>query len=175
MMVWSVRAWSAKGGTKRIKGGDKRGGNKEDIRVSFVLNRVRSRQVARDLSPWYRKRWGVCIWWFDHLQFDPAENWSAPYSDQVLRQLSPSSHHTSSVFPSLSLVQVGRFFHWQYLWSFGFLSIVLNRVPEVFYRLILLSIFPPQSSSLGWEVFYQQHDHALRLISFPTGLKRSHC
>ena len=49
-----------------------------------------------------------------------------------------------SVFFSLLLVQVGRFFHWRYLWSFGFPPIFLHQVLEVFHWLISVSGFPPQ-------------------------------
>ena len=40
--------------TKRIKSGDKKG-----IQANLVLNRVRSQQVIRNLSFWYRERWGA--------------------------------------------------------------------------------------------------------------------
>ena len=76
---------------------------------------------------------------FNHWQFDSVENWTALYSDQV----PPLT--TNLGFPSLSLVQVGRFFHRQYLWSSGFPPTFPHYVLEVFYRLIPLSGFPPQS------------------------------
>ena len=109
----------------------------------------------------------ACGGW-NHLQFDPAENWIAPYF-----QLSPSSHYTTFGFSFSVLVQVRRIFYWQYLWSFGFLPTFPHQVLDFFHRLILLSGFLPQSSSLGWEVFHQWHNF-LRLISFPTGLGCSH-
>ena len=48
-----------------------------------------------------------------------------------------------SVFPSLSLVQVGKFFHRQYLWSFDFLPIFSYRLGG-FSSIGPLSGFPPQ-------------------------------
>ena len=51
----------------------------------------------------------------NHLEFKPAENWIAPYSDQVPPWPKFLLLPQTSVFLSLSLVQVKRFFHQQYL------------------------------------------------------------
>ena len=71
---------------------------------------------------------------------------------------SPSSHHTLLVLPFLSLVQVGRFFLSTISMIFWFSSHISLSSSEVFHQLILLSGFPPQSPSLGWEVEHQRHD-----------------
>ena len=41
---------------------------------------------------------GSLQWQFDHLKFDPADNRTAPYSNQIPPRTSPSSHHTPTVF-----------------------------------------------------------------------------
>ena len=117
-MIWPAIAWPAKGATKLIKWGDK-----ESIRVSLIFNGVRSRQVAKDLSPWRKERREACIWWIDHLQFDPTENWTAPYSNQVSPRPKSffSSHTFGFSFPVLSSSWKVFFIDDIYtLWSFGF-------------------------------------------------------
>ena len=96
---------------------------------------------------------GSLQWQFDHLQFDSADSWIALYSDQVSQWLSPSSTKSPLkksllsppilVIPSLFLVQVGWFFHWQYLYFiiFQFSSLVPLIGWESFYRLIPCPIF----------------------------------
>ena len=113
----------------------------------------------------------LVVWPFAVWTFAVRPHWEL---NSTLFQSSPSSHHTPLVFPFLSLVQVGRFFHWRYLWSFGFLLTVSNRVLEVFHRLIILSSFLLQSPSLGSGVFLPVTWSLLRLISFSTGLGYSH-
>ena len=84
----------------------------------------------------------------NHLQFDPIESWTAPYSDQVPPWLSLPLNKflfspLISAFPSLSLVQVRSFFYWQYLqfMIFRFSSPITLISWEIFYRLISYSVF----------------------------------
>ena len=58
-----------------------------------------------------------------------------------------------SVFPSLFLVQIGRFFHRQYLWSFGFPSKFPHQVLEVFHQLIFCPVFFLSFLIIGLEGF----------------------
>ena len=105
-----LRSASSEVTRKRRQGG---------IRVSAVL-RARSRRVAGDLSPWRKERCrGACM--VVAMAVRLLKNCIAPYSDQVPYHPSPLSSKSPlnkpllspsiSVFPSLSSVQVGRFFH----------------------------------------------------------------
>ena len=130
-------------------------------------SRARSWQEAGDLSPWRKECRGACsgsftigsstleelhrtLFWpspssfkslFIQVPYHPSPLSSKSLIDQTTSFLSPPI----SVFPYLSLVQVGRFFHWQYLhfMVFRFSSPVPVIGWEVFYRLIPLSGFPP--------------------------------
>ena len=143
-MIWTAIVWIAKGATKRIKWGDKGRGDKEGIRVSLVFNGARSRQVAGDLSHWRSECWVACIWWFDHLQFDPAENWTASYSDQVFpRPKSLLLPHTFGFsFPVLS--PGWKVFSLTISIIFRFSSSISSSSSEGFSSIEPLSGFPPQ-------------------------------
>ena len=93
----------------------------------------------------------------------------------------PFSHHTSSVFLFLSLIQVGRFFHQWYLWSFGFLPPFPHHVLEVFHWLIFLFGFLPQSpitrlgsfSPATWSFKTYQLLYRARVFLLLTGFSSS--
>ena len=107
---------------KRAKWGDKKEVTKWN--PSQRGSRARSRRVAGDVFLWLREHWGAYIV-VDHWQFNfwrTTQHFILIKSLIILvsPQTSPSSNKSLlssliSVISSLSLVQVGRFFHWQYL------------------------------------------------------------
>ena len=130
------------------------------IRVSAVL-RAKSRRVAGDLSSWRGERRGACMV-VDHGSLTPEELhstlfWPSPLSSKsLLEQTPPFSINLDpspsiSVFPSLSFVQVERFFYWRYLYLMilRFFSSVSFIGWEVFYRLIPYPIFLLSLSIIG--------------------------
>ena len=116
------------------------------------FSKARSWQVARDLSFWLGERQGIYIV-VDHWQFNSIEEL---YS--ILFRPNPSLSKSLfsppiSVFFFLFLVQIRRFFHQQYLWSFGFLSTFPHRVLEVFYQLNPYPVFFFSLSIIGLRDF----------------------
>ena len=99
-------------------------GNKNDIQVSLAFSNQKPVGSRKSIS--LTERCEACIWWFDHLQFDFAEKWRAPYPNQVLSLttlLQFSSHISLSSLEGFSLIDflvgfsslvsynwVGRFF-----------------------------------------------------------------
>ena len=99
-------------------------GDKEEVtrrNSSQCGSRARIRRVAGDLSPWR----GECCWGaymvvdYGSLTPDKLHNtlfWPSPLSSKsLINQTTPLFSPPISVFPSPSLVQIGRLFHQQYL------------------------------------------------------------
>ena len=118
------------------------------------------------------------------------KNYTAPYSDQVPYYLSPFSNKSFLIqTPLLStnlgfffpaLVQFRRFFHWQYLWSFGF-PLRLPHQLEDFSSIDPLSDFPLQSLIIGlgdfspatWSFETHQLPHGARIFSLVSRFSSS--
>ena len=63
----------------------------EGIQVRTVFNGARSRQVAGNLSSWYRKRRGACIWWIEPFAVWPRWKLNSTFSWPVFSLIS-STH-----------------------------------------------------------------------------------
>ena len=104
---------------RRQRRGDKEEATRRN--PSQCGSRAKSRWVARDLSPWRRERCRGAYMVVDHGSSTPEELyntlfWLSPLSSKFLIDQTTSLFSLPiSVFRSLSLVQVGRLFHWQYL------------------------------------------------------------
>ena len=174
------QGWPTGCAKKRAKWGNK----EEAIRrnPSQFGSGARSRRIAGDLSPWRGERCrGVCMV-VEHgsLTLEELHStlfWTSPLlSKSLIDQTKPLFSPPISVFLSLSLVQVGRFFYRQYLHNstiFRFSSHICSSSFGGFLLIDPYPVFLPNLSSLVWEVFHQQYD-CLRLDSFLTGLECSH-
>ena len=97
--------------------------NKEEVtrrNPSQCSSRAKSRWVAKDLFPRRGECWEACIV-VDYSSSTPKEPqntlfWPCPLSSKsLINQTTSSFSPPISVFPSLFLVQVGKFFYRRYL------------------------------------------------------------
>ena len=113
--------------TKRAKWGD----NEESESVWFLMKPEAGKRpeiYLSDVGSVGKPAFGR----WNYLQFDPAKSWIALYLNQVSPWPKFFLLPQTSVFLSLFLVQVRRFFHRQYPWSFSFPPTFPHRVQRFF-------------------------------------------